>query len=84
MAQLPPDGDWLIQQIGKDVVLFNRYTEHEIIRFSTHDGDAVAAAQQDIHESELLDSLQKRWAHFWTGYFYATAYFFNQDVDAAS
>jgi len=27
MAQLPPDGGWLIQQIDGEVILFRRYTE---------------------------------------------------------
>jgi hypothetical protein len=34
MAGLPPDGEWLIQQIDGIVILFNRYTEEEITRFN--------------------------------------------------
>jgi hypothetical protein len=27
MAQLPPDGDWLVQQINSEVIIFHRYTD---------------------------------------------------------
>lgn len=72
MAQLPPDGEWLIQQIGGEVILFHRYTEEEIVRFDPGDPDAAAKAQSVIHESQLTDE-QKNFAHFWSGYFYAYA-----------
>jgi hypothetical protein len=71
MAQLPPDGEYLIQQIGGDVVLFQRYTEAEIVRFDPSDNDATAQAQGVIHASEELTVEQKSFAHFWSGYFYA-------------
>jgi hypothetical protein len=77
MAQLPPDGEWLIQQIetpaGAAVILFNRYSEQEIVRFGPADADACARAQQVIHDSPLLSDEQKSFAHFWSGYFYAYA-----------
>lgn len=72
MAQLPPDGTWLMQQIGGEVVLFHRYTEEEIVKFDPADGNAAARAQKTIHDSDLDDE-QKSMAHFWSGYFYAHA-----------
>lgn len=73
MAQLPPDGDWLIQQIGGEVILFQRYTEQEIVRFDPSDANAAAQAQQVIASCDELDQEQKCFAHFWSGYFYAHA-----------
>lgn len=70
MAQLP-GGDWLIQQIGGEVVLFHRHTEEEVVRFDPSDADGAARAQATIHESAELDAEQKSFAHFWSGYFYA-------------
>lgn len=73
VAQLPPDGEWLIQQIGGEVVLFRRYTEEEIVRFLATDADATARAQKVIHDAIELTSEQKTFAHFWSGYFYGHA-----------
>jgi hypothetical protein len=73
MAQLPPDGEWLIQQIDGTVILFQRYTEEEIVRFDPNDGNAAARAQSAIHHSDLLTDEQKSMAHFWSGYFYGHA-----------
>jgi hypothetical protein len=73
MAQLPPDGDWLMQQIGDEVILFHRYTEEEIVRFVAGDANAAATAQLTIHQDDRLDQEQKTFAHFWSGYFYAHA-----------
>lgn len=71
MAQLPPDGDWLIQQIGGEVILYHRHTEEEIVRFDPADKDAAAKAQFTIHQNEQLTEEAKVFAHFWSGYFYA-------------
>lgn len=73
MAQLPPDGTWLIQQSSGIVRLFHRHTEQEITSFDPRDGDAIAIAQKDIHDSPELTDEQKNFAHFWSGYFYAYA-----------
>lgn len=73
MAQLPPDGDWLIQQIGGQVILFQRYTEEEIVRFDPADANASAQAQKVIYDSDQLTDEAKCFAHFWSGYFYANA-----------
>lgn len=73
MAQLPPDGHWLVQQIGENVILFERYTEEEIVRFPAADPSEAAKAQKVIHDSDRLDAEQKSMAHFWCGYFYAHA-----------
>lgn len=72
MAQLPGE-EWLIQQIGGTVILFHRYTEEEIIRFSPNDANAAARAQGTIANDERLNMEQKAFAHFWSGYFYAHA-----------
>lgn len=72
MAQLPPDGEWLIQQSDGIVHLINRNTEQEILSFDPSDADAVAKAQHTIYLSDLTPE-QKCFAHFWCGYFYAHA-----------
>ena len=73
MAQLPPDGDWLMQQIDGDVVLYHRYTEEVIVRYPAHDADLTAKMQRLIHDDARLNAEQKCFAHFWAGYFYAHA-----------
>jgi hypothetical protein len=73
MAQLPPDGMWLIQQIGGEVILFHRHTEEEIVRFNPADADGSARAQGTIANDDRLDPEQASMAHFWSGYFYAHA-----------
>ena len=72
MAQLPGE-EWLIQQIDGEVILFQRHTEEEIVRFDPADGNAAAFAQSTIHHASQLDAEQKSFAHFWSGYFYAHA-----------
>ena len=74
MAQLPPDGEWLIQQIDQEVILFHRWTEEEIVRFDPSDGNAAALAQKVIHEDPRLSDEAKSFAHFWSGYFYGNSY----------
>lgn len=73
MAQLPPDGQWIMQQIDGEVVLFERYTEIERLRFDPTDANATAKAQQTIHQLFDLSDEQRCFAHFWAGYFYAHA-----------
>jgi hypothetical protein len=70
MAQLPPDGDWLVQNIGGDIVIYHRYTEEEVVRYPSGNANATSKAQQIIFESEKLTDEQKCFAHFWCGYFY--------------
>jgi len=82
VAQLPPDGEWLIQQIGGQVILFNRYTEAEIVRFDPHDVNAAAQAQADIHMVPELNDEQRCFAHFWSGYFYALAILESQSTSS--
>jgi hypothetical protein len=65
--------NWLIQQIGGEVILFKRYTEEEIVRFAASDGNAAAQAQKVIYDSDQLTDEEKCFAHFWSGYFYAHA-----------
>lgn len=73
MARLPPGGQWLIQLIGDEVILFERGTEAEIVRFTAADAEQAQRAQKVIHESPRLDGEQKAFAHFWSGYFYRCA-----------
>ena len=73
MAQLPPDGSWLVQQIGGYVVVIHRYTEEIIVKFPAADANLAAMAQKLIHDAPQLDAEQKSMAHFWSGYFYAHA-----------
>lgn len=73
MAQLPPDGEWLVQIIGENTIVFHRYTEEEVVRFPTVSANANAIAQRTIYTSPLLTDEQKCFAHFWCGYFHAYA-----------
>lgn len=73
MAQLPPDGEWLAQQIEGEVIIFNQYTDEEVVRYDPSDHHASAIAQKTIHNSDKLDDEQKCFAHFWCGYFHAHA-----------
>lgn len=75
MAQLPSE-DWMIQQMGGEVVLFHRYTEEEIVRFNPADANTAAQAQKTIWDSEKLNDEDRCFAHFWSGYFYAHATLF--------
>lgn len=69
MARLPSE-EFLIQQIGNDVVLFEDGTERELVRFDITNRDTIAMAQGAIYNSEL-SAEDKAFAHFWSGYFYA-------------
>lgn len=71
MAQLPPDGEYLIQQNDGMVTLFNQYTDEELIRFDPSNQDSTAKIQGDIAQLKQLSIEQKAFAHFWSGYFYA-------------
>lgn len=78
MARLP-SGNYLMQQAGNAVVLFEDITEREIVRIPVlrdEHGDLAAhvfaLAQRAIYDSELSDE-DKCFAHFWSGYFYAHA-----------
>jgi len=73
MAQLPPDGMWLMQQIGDEVLLFHRHTEEELVRFDPADREDVERARKDIDALPQLRPEQKSSAQFWAGYFYACA-----------
>lgn len=78
MARLP-SGDWLIQQSGGWVVLFQDITECEIVAIPVLDEngepnmDAFARAQKVIHDSPELGEEDRCFAHFWCGYFWAHA-----------
>ena len=74
MAQLPPDGEYLVQQTAGRVSIFQRYTERELLVVeSAADGNSMAKAQKAIHELDELTAEQKSFAHFWFGYFYCAA-----------
>ncbi len=72
MARLA-NGEWLMQQIGGQVILFHEHTEEEILRFDPADANAAAQSQEIIHRDERLGPEEKCFAHFWSGYFYAHA-----------
>lgn len=69
MARLPSE-KYLVQRIGRDVVVFEDDTEREIVRFDVDSPDATAKAQKVIHDSTELSAEDKAFAHFWCGYFY--------------
>jgi hypothetical protein len=73
MAQLPPNGNWLVQQIDGEVIIYHRDTEEEVVRVDPSDHDAIAKAQHTIYLSDKLTDEEKCFAHFWSGYFYAHA-----------
>jgi hypothetical protein len=67
MARLPSTR-YLMQLIGPYAVLFEDYTEREIVRFDPSDRAAAEQAQEVIDGSELTDE-DKVYAHLWSGYF---------------
>ena len=69
MARLPSE-QFLIQQIGTRVILFEDHSEREIVSFNPRNIKEVIEAQKIIHESELTLE-DKCFAHFWSGYFYS-------------
>lgn len=71
MAGLPPDGDWLVQNIDGNVVVYHRHTEEEIVKYPASDDNAMCKAQGAIHNDPRLTDEQKCFAHFWCGYFHA-------------
>jgi hypothetical protein len=74
MARLPSN-EFLIQQIGDYVILFEEGSEEEVVRILVNKNYAVnfAKAQKVIHDSTKLSDEDKSMAHFWCGYFYAAA-----------
>ena len=72
MARLPSDG-YLMQQIGGEAVLFQDYTEREIVRFDPADAAAAAQALEKIRASEDLGDEDKSFGCFWAGYFASLA-----------
>lgn len=76
MAQLPPDGTWLVQQESGTVSVFHRYTEETIARFNPGDPASVALAFAAIGDAyELLTDEQASFAYFWAGYFAGYAFY---------
>lgn len=73
MAQLPPDGDYVIQDNGGTVNLSHRHGETPLVSFDPADPDQCATAQGRIAALSELSGEQKTFAHFWSGYFYAHA-----------
>jgi hypothetical protein len=65
--------NWLIQQIGGEVVLYHRHTEQELVTFDPSDQNMTARAQKEIYDLDELTDEEKCFAHFWSGYFYAHA-----------
>lgn len=72
MARLP-SGDYLIQAIGDhDVFVFEDHTERRIAYFDVTNHIQLVDGLTAIDASELSDP-DKRFALFWSGYFYAHA-----------
>lgn len=61
-----------MQQVGAQVILFEDYTERQVVRFDPADGNAAADALDVIRDSELGGE-DKCYACFWAGYFHAYA-----------
>jgi hypothetical protein len=78
MAVLPSE-KYLIQQVGNNVILYERYTEEEVVIFPVNDRDAIAKAQKTIHDDLGLSQEDKTFAHFWSGYFYGIASWVEKD-----
>lgn len=72
MARLPSER-YLVQSQGDQVVLFEDYTERELVRVTASDGNAMAMAQKAVYDAEDLSPEDKCFAHFWFGYFWAFA-----------
>jgi hypothetical protein len=72
MAQLPSE-KFLVQQVGGNVLVFEKGTEREVVRFPVQDRDAVTVAQWIIHDYPEMSAEDKMFAHFWCGYFWAHA-----------
>jgi hypothetical protein len=69
MARLPSEM-FLIQQIGSEVILFEEFTEHEIVRFDPGGSIAAASALEVIIAAPELGGEDKAFACFWAGYFH--------------
>lgn len=73
MAQLPPDGTLLVQNIGNEVVVIHRYTEEEYHRFNPSQPSSFGPALKAVWDDERLTPEQRAFTAFWAGYFYAHA-----------
>ncbi|AEV52007.1 hypothetical protein [Rhodococcus phage REQ1] len=73
MAQLPPDGTLLIQQIDGDVVIFDRHTQEEFYRFDPSTPSSLGPTLGAIWGDDRFDPEQKCFTAFWAGYFYANS-----------
>ena len=72
MARLPSE-QFLMQQTGGSVVLFEDGTERELVRFDPADSMDVALALEFIRESDEMGDEDKAFACFWAGYFHSYA-----------
>lgn len=73
MAQLPPDGTWLIQSIDGDVILAHRDTQEVLARWEAGDPNSFGPGLATVHADPRLTEEAKAFAAFWAGYFYAYA-----------
>lgn len=71
MARLTQSSNWLMQQIGGEVVLFHEYTEEEVVRFDP--ANPKQSVYRQIDQNQDLTNEEKWLAGFWAGYFYAHA-----------
>lgn len=69
MARLPSE-QYLMQQDGGEVALFEDGSERELVRFDPADSMDAALALEFIRESDELGDEDKAFACFWAGYFH--------------
>jgi len=70
MARLPSE-KFLIQNIGDDVMVFEDGSEREIARWPAKNPDKMVDGMKAVSEDDSLSVVDKAFAHFWAGYFYA-------------
>jgi hypothetical protein len=70
MARLPSDR-FLIQCIDDVVIVFEQDGEREIARWPVRDTDKMVDGMKAVSEEDSLSAVDKAFAHFWAGYFYA-------------
>ena len=73
MAQLPPDGQILIQQNDGIVSIFDQYSQEVFHEFNPSEANETSITMGKIWHDEKLTDEQRCFAIFWSGYFYAHA-----------
>lgn len=72
MAQLPPNGEYLVQSEGNSVFVINRDTEEEFYTWPANNPHETTITLGRVFNEENPFTLeQKAMIAFWAGYFYA-------------